>query len=112
MNLVRTLGPASAAGNYKSIWICIVEPNLGAIARVAIYRMVRLQGEDDLSPPARSGASAISSNLTAEDGKSSSTYTRRHLRFWSICMIFLYFSPKYNSFKIITRCVILLYVHV
>ncbi|GFP90944.1 probable aquaporin nip5-1 [Phtheirospermum japonicum] len=50
MNPVRTLGPAIAAGNYKSIWIYIVAPTLGAIAGVAIYRMIKLQGEDEPEP--------------------------------------------------------------
>lgn len=47
MNPVRTLGPAVAAGNYKSIWIYLVAPTLGAIAGAGIYTLVKLRGEDD-----------------------------------------------------------------
>ncbi|XP_075490914.1 putative aquaporin NIP5-1 isoform X2 [Primulina tabacum] len=54
MNPVRTLGPAVAAGNYKSIWIYLVAPTLGAVAGAAIYTLVKLRGEDeDGVPPPR-----------------------------------------------------------
>ncbi|KAL7125266.1 hypothetical protein ABFS83_14G105800 [Erythranthe nasuta] len=52
MNPARTLGPAIAAGNYKSIWIYFVAPTLGAIAGAATYTLVRLPAQDDL--PVRS----------------------------------------------------------
>ncbi|KAL9161099.1 hypothetical protein ABFS82_08G244500 [Erythranthe guttata] len=51
MNPVRTLGPAVASGNYKSIWIYLVAPTLGAIAGAAIYTLVKLRAEDE--PEAR-----------------------------------------------------------
>lgn len=47
MNPVRTLGPAVAAGNYKSIWIYLVAPTLGALAGAAIYALVKLRGDED-----------------------------------------------------------------
>ncbi|KAL0349481.1 UNVERIFIED_CONTAM: putative aquaporin NIP5-1 [Sesamum radiatum] len=50
MNPVRTLGPAVAAGNYKSIWIYLVAPTLGAIAGAAIYTLVKLRAEDEEEP--------------------------------------------------------------
>ncbi|CAK9167476.1 unnamed protein product [Ilex paraguariensis] len=50
MNPVRTLGPAVAAGNYKSIWIYLVAPTLGAITGAAIYSAVKLRG-DEGDPP-------------------------------------------------------------
>ncbi|KZV16848.1 hypothetical protein F511_39079 [Dorcoceras hygrometricum] len=54
MNPVRTLGPAVAAGNYKSIWIYLVAPTLGAVAGAAIYTLVKLREEDeDGVPPPR-----------------------------------------------------------
>lgn len=46
MNPVRTLGPAVAAGNYKSIWIYLVAPTLGALAGATIYTVVKLRKED------------------------------------------------------------------
>ncbi|KAL1569469.1 putative aquaporin NIP5-1 [Salvia divinorum] len=55
MNPVRTLGPAVAAGNYKSIWIYLVAPTLGAVAGAAIYTLVKLRGEEEEVPrPVRS----------------------------------------------------------
>ncbi|KAK4490504.1 hypothetical protein RD792_001184 [Penstemon davidsonii] len=51
MNPVRTLGPAVAAGNYKSIWIYLVAPTLGALAGAAIYTLVKLRGEEEIDPP-------------------------------------------------------------
>ncbi|XP_057787295.1 probable aquaporin NIP5-1 [Salvia miltiorrhiza] len=55
MNPVRTLGPAVAAGNYKSIWIYLVAPTLGAIAGAAIYTLVKLRGEEEeVTRPVRS----------------------------------------------------------
>lgn len=53
MNPVRTLGPAVAAGNYKSIWIYLVAPTLGAVAGAAIYTLVKLRGEDVPAEPPR-----------------------------------------------------------
>ncbi|CAI9763403.1 unnamed protein product [Fraxinus pennsylvanica] len=50
MNPVRTLGPAVAAGNYKSIWIYMVAPTLGALAGAAIYALVKLRGDEDDEP--------------------------------------------------------------
>ncbi|XP_051140967.1 probable aquaporin NIP5-1 [Andrographis paniculata] len=50
MNPVRTLGPAVAAGNYKSIWIYLVAPTLGAVAGAGIYSLVKLRGDDELEP--------------------------------------------------------------
>ncbi|KAL2236264.1 probable aquaporin NIP5-1 [Sesamum indicum] len=50
MNPVRTLGPAVAAGNYKSIWIYLVAPTLGAVAGAAIYTLVKLRSEDEEEP--------------------------------------------------------------
>ncbi|CAH9068672.1 unnamed protein product [Cuscuta europaea] len=46
MNPVRTLGPAVAAGNYKSLWIYLVAPTLGALAGATIYTVVKLREED------------------------------------------------------------------
>lgn len=54
MNPVRTLGPAVAAGNYKSIWIYLLAPTLGAIAGAGIYTLVKLRGEEEEPRPARS----------------------------------------------------------
>ncbi|XP_047970889.1 probable aquaporin NIP5-1 [Salvia hispanica] len=55
MNPVRTLGPAVASGNYKSIWIYLVAPTLGAVAGAAIYTLVKLRGEEEEAPrPVRS----------------------------------------------------------
>ncbi|KAA8526046.1 hypothetical protein F0562_007854 [Nyssa sinensis] len=50
MNPVRTLGPAVAAGNYKSIWIYLVAPTLGAIAGAGTYTAVKLRA-DEVDPP-------------------------------------------------------------
>lgn len=47
MNPVRTLGPAVAAGNYKSIWIYLLAPTIGALAGAAIYALVKLRGDED-----------------------------------------------------------------
>ncbi|KAF3436582.1 hypothetical protein FNV43_RR23674 [Rhamnella rubrinervis] len=46
MNPVRTLGPAVAAGNYKSLWIYLVAPTLGAVAGAATYTAVKLRGDE------------------------------------------------------------------
>ncbi|XP_016493176.1 putative aquaporin NIP5-1 isoform X2 [Nicotiana tabacum] len=51
MNPVRTLGPAVAAGNYKSLWIYIVAPTLGALAGAAVYTLVKLRGDDSSETP-------------------------------------------------------------
>ncbi|KAL6144091.1 hypothetical protein ACLB2K_054786 [Fragaria x ananassa] len=42
MNPARTLGPAIAAGHYKSLWIYLVAPTLGALAGAAAYTAVKL----------------------------------------------------------------------
>lgn len=49
MNPVRSIGPAVAAGNYKSIWIYLIAPTLGALAGAAIYTLVKIRGVDDES---------------------------------------------------------------
>lgn len=54
MNPVRTLGPAIAAGNYKSIWIYLVAPMLGGIAGAGIYSLVKLRGEEEQPQQVRS----------------------------------------------------------
>lgn len=51
MNPVRTLGPAVAAGNYKSLWIYLVAPTLGAVAGAAVYTLVKLRGDDTAETP-------------------------------------------------------------
>ncbi|KAH0646518.1 hypothetical protein AABB24_013890 [Solanum stoloniferum] len=53
MNPVRTLGPAVAAGNYKSLWIYLVAPTLGAIAGAAVYTLVKLRGDDTTETPSQ-----------------------------------------------------------
>lgn len=50
MNPVRTLGPAVAAGNYKSLWIYLVAPTLGALAGAAVYTLVKLRGDTTETP--------------------------------------------------------------
>lgn len=50
MNPVRTLGPAVAAGNYKSIWIYLLAPILGGIAGAAVYTAVKLEASDMEAP--------------------------------------------------------------
>ncbi|KAM5580263.1 putative aquaporin NIP5-1 [Rosa sericea] len=42
MNPVRTLGPAVAAGHYKSLWIYLVAPTLGALAGAGAHTAVKL----------------------------------------------------------------------
>jgi aquaporin NIP len=55
MNPVRTLGPAVAAGNYKSIWIYMVAPTLGALAGAGVYTLVKLEAVEGETPrPVRS----------------------------------------------------------
>ncbi|KAK4349720.1 hypothetical protein RND71_032475 [Anisodus tanguticus] len=51
MNPVRTLGPAIAAGNYKSLWIYLVAPTLGALAGAAVYTLVKLRADDTTETP-------------------------------------------------------------
>ncbi|XP_015084985.1 probable aquaporin NIP5-1 [Solanum pennellii] len=51
MNPVRTLGPAVAAGNYKSLWIYLVAPTLGALAGAAVYTLVKLRGDNTTETP-------------------------------------------------------------
>ncbi|VVA95042.1 unnamed protein product [Arabis nemorensis] len=50
MNPVRTLGPAVASGNYRSIWVYLVAPTLGAIAGAAVYTGVKLN-DSETDPP-------------------------------------------------------------
>ncbi|WCJ38941.1 Aquaporin NIP3-1 [Euphorbia peplus] len=50
MNPVRTLGPAIAAGNYRSLWIYMVAPTLGALAGAGTYTAVKLR-DDKVDPP-------------------------------------------------------------
>ncbi|KAH9312180.1 hypothetical protein KI387_027215 [Taxus chinensis] len=45
MNLVRTLGPAIAAGNYKAIWVYVVAPITGALVGALTYTVVRIDGD-------------------------------------------------------------------
>ncbi|KAG5563632.1 probable aquaporin NIP5-1 [Rhododendron vialii] len=55
MNPVRTLGPAIAAGNYKSIWIYMVAPTLGALGGAGVYTLVKLGAVEGETPrPVRS----------------------------------------------------------
>ena len=51
MNPVRTLGPAVAAGNYKSLWIYILAPTLGALAGAGTYTAVKLREDEVTDPP-------------------------------------------------------------
>ncbi|WZZ05093.1 hypothetical protein YC2023_091014 [Brassica napus] len=51
MNPVRTLGPALASGNYRSLWVYMVAPTLGAISGAAVYTGVKLN--DNVSDPPR-----------------------------------------------------------
>lgn len=46
MNPVRTLGPAVAAGNYRSLWIFLVAPTLGALAGAGTYTAVKLRDDE------------------------------------------------------------------
>jgi aquaporin NIP len=55
MNPVRTLGPAVAAGNYKSLWLYLVAPTLGGLTGAATYTAVKLRGDEVEAPrPVRS----------------------------------------------------------
>ncbi|XP_010246844.1 PREDICTED: probable aquaporin NIP5-1 isoform X2 [Nelumbo nucifera] len=49
MNPVRTLGPAIAAQNYRSIWIYFVAPVLGALVGAGVYGAIKLS-EDEADP--------------------------------------------------------------
>ncbi|KAF3536993.1 hypothetical protein F2Q69_00022329, partial [Brassica cretica] len=51
MNPVRTLGPALASGNYRSLWVYLVAPTLGAISGAAVYTGVKLN--DSATDPPR-----------------------------------------------------------
>jgi aquaporin NIP len=51
MNPVRTLGPAVASGNYRSLWVYLVAPTLGAISGAAVYTGVKLN--DSVTDPPR-----------------------------------------------------------
>lgn len=50
MNPVRTLGPAIAAGTYKSVWLYLVAPTLGALVGSATYAVIKLRATAD-DPP-------------------------------------------------------------
>nr|GMD94849.1 probable aquaporin NIP5-1 [Ipomoea batatas] len=50
MNPVRSIGPAVATGNYKSIWIYLIAPTLGALAGASIYTLVKVPGLENDSP--------------------------------------------------------------
>ncbi|KAG6633796.1 probable aquaporin NIP5-1 [Carya illinoinensis] len=50
MNPVRTLGPAVAAGNFKSLWVYLVAPILGGLAGAGTYTAVKLR-ESEVDPP-------------------------------------------------------------
>ncbi|CAA7033223.1 unnamed protein product [Microthlaspi erraticum] len=50
MNPVRTLGPAVASGNYRSLWVYLVAPTLGAISGAAVYTAVKLN-DNEIDPP-------------------------------------------------------------
>lgn len=50
MNPVRTLGPAVAAGNYRSLWLYLVAPTLGALLGAGTYTAVKLR-DDEVDPP-------------------------------------------------------------
>ncbi|XP_062174227.1 probable aquaporin NIP5-1 [Alnus glutinosa] len=55
MNPVRTLGPAVAAGNYKSLWIYLLAPTLGALTGAGVYTAVKLRDDEVEAPrPVRS----------------------------------------------------------
>ncbi|KAJ7145049.1 hypothetical protein O6H91_15G015400 [Diphasiastrum complanatum] len=56
MNPARSLGPAIAANNYKSIWVYIVGPTLGAVLGALSYNMIRLPQEENqkIEPRSRS----------------------------------------------------------
>jgi aquaporin NIP len=49
MNPVRSLGPAIAANNFKSLWLYIVAPVMGMVAGATAYTIVRLNVE--AAPP-------------------------------------------------------------
>ncbi|KAF6156799.1 hypothetical protein GIB67_033268 [Kingdonia uniflora] len=51
MNPVRTLGPAIAANNYRSLWIYLVAPTLGALAGAGVYSIVKLRDDEEATPP-------------------------------------------------------------
>jgi glycerol uptake facilitator-like aquaporin len=41
MNPARSLGPAIAAGEFASVWICLTAPVLGAVIAAAVYQLLR-----------------------------------------------------------------------
>jgi aquaporin NIP len=45
MNLVRTLGPAIAANNFKAIWVYVTAPITGALTGALCYTLVRIEGD-------------------------------------------------------------------
>jgi hypothetical protein len=46
MNPARSLGPAIASSNYKSIWVYIVGPIIGAVAGALVYNLIRLPEQE------------------------------------------------------------------
>jgi aquaporin NIP len=46
MNPARSLGPAIASSNYKSIWVYIVGPIVGAVAGALVYNLIRLPEQE------------------------------------------------------------------
>ncbi|XP_074266021.1 putative aquaporin NIP5-1 [Silene latifolia] len=48
MNPARTLGPAIAAGRYRSIWIYMLAPVLGAVTGAAVYALIKLPEDKDV----------------------------------------------------------------
>jgi glycerol uptake facilitator-like aquaporin len=46
MNPARSLGPAIASSNYKSIWVYIVGPIIGAVSGALVYNLIRLPEQE------------------------------------------------------------------
>lgn len=41
MNSVRTMGPETAASNYRALWIYLIAPTLGALAGAVTYSVMK-----------------------------------------------------------------------
>ncbi|KAK4431456.1 putative aquaporin NIP5-1 [Sesamum alatum] len=65
MNPARTIGPAIAAGRYKSMWIYLVAPTLGALAGTAIYGLVKLRPDGEGQTKGGGGNSGTNNQLTS-----------------------------------------------